>query len=247
MIDWTRTTVSEDGTHHRLDGAPLYDARFVAVLKFHAPGLAPVVGLDCAWHIDVTGCPAYARRFVRTFGFYEGRAAVVSADGWHHVTPDGDDLSAARHDWCGNFQGGLCAVRDPDGAYYHVDLGGHPRYPERWRYAGDYRDGMAVVQHDDGRSTHIDSAGRAIHRQWFLDLDVFHKGFARAQDGSGWMHIDRRGVPLYERRFASVEPFYNGQARVERLDGGREVIDETGTCRVLLCSPRGRSTSRIGS
>jgi trans-aconitate methyltransferase len=67
-----------------------------------------------------------------------------------------------------------------------------------------------------------------VHDQWFLDLDVFHKGFARTRDEDGWTHVDLRGRPAYSRRFAAVEPFYNGQARVERLDGGLEVIDESG-------------------
>jgi hypothetical protein len=68
---------------------------------------------------------------------------------------------------------------------------------------------LAVVQAQDGRSTHIDPGGRRVHGQWFLDLDGFHKGFARARDDAGWMHIDARGAPVYARRFAAVEPFYN--------------------------------------
>jgi SAM-dependent methyltransferase len=93
---------------------------------------------------------------------------------------------------------------------------------------------MAVVQREDGRSTHIDRNGRKVHGHWYLDLDLFHKGFARASDAGGWMHIDRSGRPIYNRRFTAVEPFYNGQARVERLDGGLEVIDETGHALVEL-------------
>lgn len=27
----------------------------------------------------------------------------------------------------------------------------------------------------------------------FADLDVFHKGYARAKDSSGWFHINVRG------------------------------------------------------
>jgi hypothetical protein len=85
------------------------------------------------------------------------------------------------------------------------------------------------VQAADGRSTHVDLDGRMVNGRWFLDLDVFHKGFARARDDGGWTHVDTSGSPAYSRRFAAVEPFYNGQARVERFDGGLEVIDESGT------------------
>ncbi|RME28502.1 MAG: methyltransferase, partial [Deltaproteobacteria bacterium] len=227
-MTWQDTAVAPSGTHHLRGGVPLYVERFDEVLKFHPPGLAPVRRGEHAWHIRVDGSPAYSRRFLRTFGFYEGFAAVVSPDGWHHIRTDGTDLYRARYAWCGNFQGGRCPVREPDGAYLHISSEGEPAYGARWRYAGDYRDGIAVVQAVDGRSSHIDLSGELVHGVWFLDLDVFHKGFARARDGDGWTHVDGRGRPVYGRRFASVEPFYNGQARVERFDGGLEVIDVTG-------------------
>lgn len=227
-MNWRASRVAPDGTHHVLGSEPLYTERFDEVLKFHEPGLAPVRRLGKAWHIRPDGSEAYRRRFGRTFGFYEGLAAVATQDGWHHIRPDGEDLYAARYAWCGNFQNGLCTVRDHAGTYFHIAADGAPAYDSRWRYAGDFRDGIAVVQSDDGRSTHIDAGGQPIHGQCFLDLDVFHKGFARARDEDGWTHVDQSGRPAYSRRFAAVEPFYNGQARVERFDGGLEVIDESG-------------------
>ena len=228
MIAWQKVSIAPEGTFHLLDGQPLYSDRFDEVLKFHAPGLAPVRRASVAWHIDIDGQAAYERRFVRTFGYYDDRSAVVSPDGWHHIGADGQDTYRERFAWCGNFQEGKCAVRDMQGRYLHFNLEGSPLYSERWRYAGDFKDGIAVVQADHGRSTHIDAAGRVLHACWFLDLDVFHKRFARARDEDGWMHVDHVGRPAYTRRFAAVEPFYNGQARVERQDGGLELIDEQG-------------------
>ena len=141
-------------------------------------------------------------------------------------------------------------MRDRDGRYLHVDRNGIAIGPMHWRYAGDYRDGVAVVQAADGRSTHVDHAGSLVHGHWLTDVDVFHKGFARARDDRGWMHVDRNGRAIYERRFAAVEPFYNGQARVERLDGGLEVIDERGAqvlvLRDALAASRPQSPSREG-
>ena len=98
------------------------------------------------------------------------------------------------------------------------------------------------MQADDGRSTHIDDVGASIHGRWFVDLDVFHKGFARARDDGGWTHVDRHGEPAYARRFAMVEPFYNGQARVERDDGGLEIIDPSGESLVELRRARRRQS-----
>jgi hypothetical protein len=225
---WKLARVAEGGTHHVVGDEPLYPARFLEVLSFHEPGLAPARGASGAYHIDATGKPAYAARYLRTFGFYEGLAAVIASDGWCHVRPDGSPAYAARHAWCGNYQGGRCAARGADGRSLHLDERGEPVYPERWRYAGDYREGTAVVQREDGLHTHVDRAGRPVHGRWFLDHDALHKGLARARDEAGWTHVDRAGRPAYARRFAMVEPFYNGQARVEREDGGLEVIDEHG-------------------
>ncbi len=233
-MSWRDLHPSNDGTHHLRDGRPAYDTRFDAVLKFHAPGLAPVARGDAAWHIDATGAPVYARRFRRTFGFYEGLAAVESDDGWHHVTTDGHDAYPARYAWCGNYQEQRCPVRDAAGRYRHIDATGTPQGSQTWRYAGDFRDGVAVVQGDDGRSTHVTHDGSMLHGQWFEDLDVFHKGLARACDERGWTHVDRAGHPVYARRFAMVEPFYNGQARVEGFDGALAVIDTSGATLVEL-------------
>ncbi len=249
-MTWRDSRIASDGTHHVLGSEPLYAERFDDVLKFHDPGLAPVRRRGEAWHIRPDGSEAYRRRFGRTFGFYEGLAAVAGPDGWHHIRPDGEDLYASRYAWCGNYKGGRCTVRDHAGAYFHLSAEGAPAYDLRWRYAGDFRDGVAVVQADDGRSTHIGPDGELVHGDWFLDLDVFHKGFARARDHGGWTHVDTGGRPTYSRRFAAVEPFYNGQARVERFDGGLEVIDEAGETVLVLrnafaARPQAPSVTRI--
>ena len=95
-MDWRGTGVSASGTHHVRGSAPLYAERFDVVLKFHDPGLAAVHRDGEAWHVGIDGKAAYERRFCRTFGFYEGLAAVVETDGWHHIRPDGSDLYARR-------------------------------------------------------------------------------------------------------------------------------------------------------
>ena len=235
-MSWRGLRVSACGTHHERAGEPAYSGRFDEVLKFHPPGLAPVKQGDTAWHITPDGQAAYAKRFLRIFGFYEGVSAVQALDGWHHIRPDGSDLYADRYDWCGNFQGGRCTVRLRSGRYRHVFADGSPVYPTTWRYAGDYKDGFCVVQSDAGLSTHLDLSGAPLHDNWLLDQDIFHKGYARARDEDGWMHVDMQGKPIYGRRFAVVEPFYNGQARVERFDGGLEVIDAQGLTLIELRS-----------
>lgn len=237
-MNWRHLQISYGATHH-VDAQenPAYNERFDEVLKFHEPGLAPVRRQAKAWHIRADGLPAYRSCFLQTFGFYDGLAAVAAHDGWHHVTAVGDEAYAERYNWCGNFQQGCCTVRNRDGKFHHIRNDGSAAYPELWNYAGDYRDGVAVVQASDGRSTHIDKGGKLLHEEWFLDLDVFHKGFARARAEDGWRHVDGQGRSIYQRRFAAVEPFYNGQARVERFDGALEVIDCDGVVLIELRPP----------
>lgn len=236
-MTWTEMTIAPEGTHHLLQGRPAYDQRFHRVLKYHPPGLAPVQFGEIAWHIDAQGSAAYPQRFLQTFGFYEGRAAVADSTGWLHILTDGTALYSERYAWCGNFQEQRCPVRRQDGAYVHLNHEGAPAYAQVWHYAGDFRDGVAVVQRADGLHTHIRKDGEPLHGEWFLDLDVFHKGHARARDHGGWHHVDVAGKALYSQRFAMVEPFYNGQARVERPDGGLEVVDQQGQLIAELRSP----------
>ncbi len=231
---WQDLTIAPEQTHHLKDGHPAYKARFVQILKFHSPGLAPVRDASGAYHIESTGRAAYRERYICTFGFYEGRAAVQAHDGWFHILANGRPLYSGRYAWCGNFQGGCCTVRFPGGLYCHLQLNGEVAYSQRYRYAGDFRDGVAVVQREDGLHTHINIEGSQVHGCWFLDLDVFHKGFARARDDNGWHHIDINGQSIYRNRFAAIESFYNGQARVENFDGSLLVINETGETVVKL-------------
>ncbi len=236
-MSWTRAVISDDGTHHTIDGAAVYAARFLAVQKFHAPGLAPAIDASGAFHITPLGHPAYSNRFRQTWGFYEDLAAAEDAHGWCHIRPDGTPLTDRRFAWCGNFQEGRCAVRNLDGTYCHLTPEGTPAYPERYLYAGDFRDGAAVVRCPQrGLCTHITPDGRPLHGQWFIDLDVYHKGFARARDAGGWFHLDRRGHAAFTTRLASVEPFYNGTAIAESIDGRRLLIDQAGRA-VLTLSP----------
>ena len=126
--EWRDYRISGDGSHHVFRGRPVYASRFLEALKFHPPGLAPVRDASGAYHVTPDGEAAYEARYVRTFGFYEGRAAVHSDAGWSHILPDGSSLYRERYSWCGNFQEGRCPVRDADGSYFHVTADGSPAY-----------------------------------------------------------------------------------------------------------------------
>lgn len=230
--------VSPCGTHHvDSQGRAIYRHRYEQVLPFHSPGLAPVHANKASWHVHTDGTDAYAARYDRAFGFYCGAAAVNSDGAWFHIDQDGNPLYESRYAFVGNFQCDVCVVCGHEGSYFHIDLAGEPLYLSKWSYTGDFREGSAVVQHRNGKSSHIDFTGQLIHGQWFIDLDVFHKGYARARNEDGWYHITKAGRSLYEARYANIEPFYNGCARVETWDGALLIIDEQGVTLRILRAP----------
>lgn len=225
--------VSECGTYHVApDGKPLYRRTFASVLPFHSPGLAPVQDSTGAYHIAPDGSAAYTRRFKRTFGFYGGFASVIDDnDGWYHINTLGDRLESEPWAWCGNFQNGRCTARRSDGTYVYIDDAGAVRTGGPYAYAGDFREGRAVVRSlVDGLCYHIDENGRRQSGAGLLELDVYHKSYARAKDTAGWFYIDRQHNDASKgKRYAMIEPFYNGQAYVITLDGERAVLSEEGS------------------
>ncbi|MBU2514003.1 hypothetical protein KJ966_21920 [bacterium] len=228
-IDWKETKVSEDESHHLHNSQPLYQNRFIHVLKYHDPGVAPVEGSSGAFHIDLEGKELYSERYSRTFGFYEGLATVEDKIGnAFHIKLDGSRPYSENHSWCGNFQFGYAPVRLSTGDYVHIRVDGKPLTKETWGYAGDFRDQCAVVQNKTGLHSHIKDTGEMLHDIWFKDLGVYHKGYALAQDSKGWFHINKKGEEIYSERFAKAEPFYNGQSRVETYEGEILVINESG-------------------
>ncbi|RDL43764.1 methyltransferase [Marinomonas piezotolerans] len=243
--------ISDCGRFHiEADGSPLYTPRFDEVLAFHKVGkrwIAPVkLGAE-AFHIDTDGLPIYGQRFYRCFGFYNDLAAVVGEDGWYHIDESGSALYSQRYEFSGNYQEKVCVVMDSDGLYFHLNVIGEPVYDSRWRYCGDFRDGVAVVQAGNGLSTHILPDGSLLHDIWFSDLDVFHKGYARAKTLQGWCHVDKQGNAIYSERYASVEPFYNGFARCETDDGALLIIDESGHVARQLREPTSDTFSELSA
>ena len=235
---WQKAIISPCEQYHLIDGKPLYIKRFEQVMKYHEPGLAPAKDLSGAYHIDIEGNAVYSRRFTRSFGFYEGLAAVEIDGDWFHVNSLGEDIYSDLYSWCGNFQESLCAVKNKEGKYFHIDKQGCKVYLESYVYAGDFKDGVAVICNTKGLHTHIDYNGALLHERWFIDLDIYHKGFARAKDSNGWFHVNRQGQPAYLQRYLNIEPFYNGSARVECFDGELITINQQGTKLTQIRKPQ---------
>lgn len=244
MNSIVKTSVSPCGSYHVTEQyEKIYDSYFDQVLPFHAVSpnkqLAPVKFNSKAWHILVSGEEAYSERYDTTFGFYCERSAVISDGQWFHISSTGKPAYEEKYSFTGNFQQDVCVVCDNNNNYFHIDKQGIPLYEEKWNYCGDFREGSSVVQSNQGLSTHISKNGDLLHNQWFLDLDVFHKGCARARDNTGWYHINKKGAELYATRYANIEPYYNGCSRVEDFTGALLIIDERGnTLRIIRESAR---------
>lgn len=227
-MNWQDIKVSADNTHFLFDNKPIFGKRFLEVLKFHSPGLAPVKDKSGAYHIDTSGNQLYTERFSRTFGFYCHRASVVQDGNCFHITEKGERAYANSFSWVGNFQENLCTVRDKNNKYFHINKNGNRIYKDDFIYSGDYKDGVACVKMADNLFMHIDLKGNFIHSKSFFDLGVYHKGFASARDNIGWHHINREGNEIYSRRFLNIEPFYNGFALATNFDRSKIIIDEKG-------------------
>ena len=221
-------TISPCHTHHLYNGTPFYTPRFLSVLKFHEPGLAPAVDEAGAFHIDTNGRPAYQGRYLRTFGFYGGLAAVASERGAFHIAQTGLPAYKNVYEWCGNFQEDVCVVKDGDGRFFYIRKDGSRLLPQSYDYAGDFKDGIAVITLNGKGASHIDKGGKYIHDKWYSQLGVYHKGFACCEDHRGWCHIDKAGGPLYNARYKNVEPFYNGVALCQTFAGDKELLSEEG-------------------
>lgn len=219
--------ISDDATFFHVKGKMLFDRKFKKVLKFHEPGLAPVSDESGWYHIDLDGKETYHDRYDRAFGYYFGFASVVKNNSCFHIDTYGKRIYEAEYTWTGNFQEGVCVVRDKNHQYFHIDGHGGPTYSERYSYAGDYYEYICCVKDSFGWK-HIRKDGTDLNGIYYLDLKVFHKGIACAKDQRGWFHIDKTGKEFYSQRFLDIEPFYNGWALVTGFDEGKRVINEVG-------------------
>jgi hypothetical protein len=227
-MNWQNIKVSEDNTHFVYQDKPIFNKYFTEVLKFHAPGLAPVIDQSGAYHITMEGNSLYKERYKRTFGYYCDRAAVILNEGWFHIKENGERAYKNHFAWCGNYQENYCSVRDTNNQFFHIDLNGERSYKDDFLYAGDFKDCIACVKLKNGLFKHIDYKGNFINQMEFLDLGIFHKNFATAKDDKGWHHIDKLGSELYQERYTAIEPFYNGFALVTQFDNQKIIIDVKG-------------------
>lgn len=227
-VDYSKISISTDRTYHIYNGIELYPQRFIEVGRYHNPGLAPAKMKQGWCHIDAQGIPVYDMRFKKVFGFYESLAAVYDNLICYHIDVNGQRAYANSFKWVGNFQEGVCVVEDFENRFFHINRNGDALYENKYDYAGDFKEGISAVFDKNLGGTHISTNGQTLYQKWFKDVDVYHKGIAKACDMVGWFHIDKNGVELYQYRFQSVSDYYNDLAHVVDKYGNRYRIDTNG-------------------
>ena len=139
-IDLTIIRISPDGTHHILNGRPLYKTRFLKVLSFHETGMAAVLDKYGAYHINLKGVPIYNKRFKTASGYYQGLAAVCDEEGCYHIDQHGTPLYDQHYAWVGNYQEGMAPVCDLENNYFHLTKNGTRPYATNFKYAGRFQE-----------------------------------------------------------------------------------------------------------
>lgn len=122
---------------------------------------------------------ADAKRFGRTFGFYEGQAAFVSSDGWHHICADGAGRYPGCHAWSRTFERERCTVQQGhEGCYRDRGVGRASSYSELpW-----YRRMTAVPPTGSG--------GRILN-SWRFWIWMSCPTALPARDEEGYMNVGR--------------------------------------------------------
>ncbi len=227
-MDWQEIEVSTSRNNFIYKGQIIFAEDFLDVLEFQNPGIAAVKKSEGWHHISIDGKAIYSKFYERVFGFYFDRAVVNEKNFAYHIGIDGLAAYKERYLWCGNYQEGICIVKEFKNKYFHINKNGERIYAKDYIYAGDFKEGIACVCLDNGHYTHIKLDGTFLHNKNFELLDVYHKGFARAKDNDGWFHVDRNGNEVYSTRYSLIEPFYNGYAFCVTLSGGKIILNERG-------------------
>lgn len=172
------------------------------------------------------GSSTFQPRWSWCGNFQHGRCPVRLAGSGHytHIDASGMPRTGGPYAYAGDFREGFAVVQLlEDGLCRHVDREGRLLQCEAFG-------GPSYISIGSGKAG-AQTSNRAAQQlslsrlPGFLDLDVFHKGFARARDKGGWFFLRRDGSDACRgQRFAEIEPFYNGQALVRTLEGQRRII-----------------------
>ncbi len=128
------------------------------------PFLGKELWIDCYGNYHVCCAPSEKRKELGDFGHIDD------------ITIDQFFMTDSYQKLLKNYN--YCVVKNK--LFFHIDKYGNRAYQEQYTYVGDYKYGIAVAIND--LSTHIDTKGQYVHGQFFLDLDVYHKGYAIAKD-----------------------------------------------------------------
>ena len=150
-------------------------------------------------YTDVFGAMIIKPRFMETFGFSDGRAAVsLDYEKCGYIDKTGTMVVKSRFADAGNFSQGLAPASLDGYQYGFIDASGTMVIEPQFKYAESFSEGRARVQ-----------------------------GFVRGPARGQWGYIDASGTSVIEPQFSDAAHFSQGLAAVE-LNGESCYIDKTG-------------------
>jgi hypothetical protein len=142
-------------------------------------GLATVVKDGLAFHISLSGEPAYSSRFKRVENFHEGAAVVADETGSFHIDFKARPLYGQRYTQAHSFYEGV-AVVVLEKEYFLINRAGIPIHEGSFKYAERMRDGSAIVAGKDGKTYHLNHRGECLYKHSFDWLAGGENGISAA-------------------------------------------------------------------
>jgi hypothetical protein len=204
---------------------------------FQDNGLAIVRLMDHSGVIDSNGYFIVKPKYETINPFSEGRATVITNQGFKVIDESGKETTAKAYSFIGDYKEGRALIADTgeNGQYLYGYLNrrGKEVLPLEYLSATDFSEGKAVVKNKDGTYSLIGLAGKIINTFSYAFVGNYGEGllaFQKTMDGK-YGYIDEQGEIVIEPQFSEAQAFSQGRAVVtmsEDFNGDYGLIDRKG-------------------
>lgn len=187
---------------------------------FQSNGLAIVTVKNLNGIIDQSGRFIVPPRYGSITQFSEGRAQVITDQGFYVIDETGTILTQQPYSYIGMYQEGRAVFTTTEAQgtshYGYLDRLGHVVIPAQYQSAGDFHQGKAVVQLNQAEYALIDLKGTRLHTYSYGYVGPLSEGLLAFQPTSNDLYgfINEQGQVVLPPKYASVQPFEAGRAVV---------------------------------
>jgi hypothetical protein len=212
---------------------PQYDL----VYEFQDNGLAIVEYSNLYGIIDESGKYLVEPSYDSISQFSEGRATVITKDGFGIIDERGRLLTQKSYSYIGSFknQRAIASGTDNEGRYVYgyLDLEGREIIPIKYEGANDFKEGRALVKVSDNNYALINPNGEVLKSYKYYFVGDVGEGLMAYQSSSDSKYgfIDTNGNIVIPPKFTGTQPFEYGRAIVNMgEDFGNKfgLIDKSG-------------------